>query len=591
MAQLASCPQCEHELLVPNESDGEAWAKCPKCRAFFQVKQAALREVPEILLVESDAQEIEAKSAPTIAYSSSQPTPDYPSNDRLESPELADPDTTILMDGPQASGDLEAAAQRIDEWFRSAKTLPDAAPVTAADVGQSSDEAENYLAKDNASLTDATIDISAGQHDEMGSDAEFELGEAIEPLQTPAAWDDPHHMDQLLADIDSPKADEVAAAEVPSIERATSKDQSQEIEHSPVDFAPAPSKRQAKPRRKRSPVRTFAMAAVAGVIGIVLGGYALLWISGPSGDILHVADYLPQAILPPSFKTGSEQVAINTRPQTVPAEVEPLDDTEIAADTPEETADDRAEMQASFTTEEPAAATAPAIGDRYSTSGNDAKSPATVEEPASLDAPIADALPDTAEPTEPIRIANAPSFTSDELRASFELAKSAQPGLITGNFTDSKQVAQAKGYSYSMLADLAQKVSFVEDGTQTNEAQPLQQETDELFRQTLADPHARGEVAVIFPKWMSSPNRKHGGVFFAAKPASQENKGSVVECRMQLDDGQAITVLAPAAERPLESSRPLAIVGWIVDRPAEQISGYTGSATQAIWASRLIPLE
>jgi hypothetical protein len=33
------------------------------------------------------------------------------------------------------------------------------------------------------------------------------------------------------------------------------------------------------------------------------------------------------------------------------------------------------------------------------------------------------------------------------------------------------------------------------------------------------------------------------------------------------------------------------VVGWIVDNPAEKVSGYTGEAQQAIWAGQLIPLQ
>src|SRR5688572_8952352 len=57
MARVASCPQCNHELLVPSEANDGSWAKCPECRAYFQVKQATSREVLAALLVEADEQQ------------------------------------------------------------------------------------------------------------------------------------------------------------------------------------------------------------------------------------------------------------------------------------------------------------------------------------------------------------------------------------------------------------------------------------------------------------------------------------------------------------------------------------------------------
>jgi hypothetical protein len=261
-------------------------------------------------------------------------------------------------------------------------------------------------------------------------------------------------------------------------------------------------------------------------------------------------------------------------------------------------------MQASYTTTtdepatDPAAEPATAPDERYAT---DASEPAPPEiQPLEPDASEAAGLTEVPEeiaasvpPADEASLADAPTFTTDELSAALEEAKKAQPSLVSGNLADSKEVARAKGYSYSILADLAQKSAFVDASAPAETTEPLQQATEELFRQTFSDTHTRNEAAVILPKWLASRNRKHGGVFFAASMTSPENKGSVTECQAELDGGQTITVLVPAAaaERLGESSRPMAVVGWAVDRPAEQVSGYTGDAPQAIWVSKLIALE
>jgi hypothetical protein len=66
-----------------------------------------------------------------------------------------------------------------------------------------------------------------------------------------------------------------------------------------------------------------------------------------------------------------------------------------------------------------------------------------------------------------------------------------------------------------------------------------------------------------------------------------------MECTVELDGGQTITVLAPVnVADQLDSSKPVAIVGWIVDDPATQVSGYTGGTkSTAILTHKLIPLE
>jgi hypothetical protein len=319
-----------------------------------------------------------------------------------------------------------------------------------------------------------------------------------------------------------------------------------------------------------------------------------------------------------SDSAPAEEVAAEEQPAaTEPETIEAVAVTEAESETP-------AEVQAGYTTtEDPAAtdaeteaipATEPAteeiaedlpatedtsdsgpaaseltVGDRYADGAT--ATDVTPAEPAELaEEPAAELITET-EVVQPVRIEGAPSFTATDLSAALDMAKNAQPSLIEGNFTDSQEVARAKGLSYAALADLAQKATFESDAHPN--ASPLQQETAGLFRQTLADPRIRSEVAVILPKWIASRNRKHGGVFFAGTVADQQQQGSVTEYRVELDGGQSITVLTPSADigGQLDAAHPQAIVGYIVDQPAQKIEGYTGTAKQAIWASHLVPLE
>src|SRR6478735_2848159 len=53
MARVASCPQCEHDLLVPDDAAPSALVKCPQCRGFFELQHAESRELPAALVVDS----------------------------------------------------------------------------------------------------------------------------------------------------------------------------------------------------------------------------------------------------------------------------------------------------------------------------------------------------------------------------------------------------------------------------------------------------------------------------------------------------------------------------------------------------------
>jgi hypothetical protein len=94
-------------------------------------------------------------------------------------------------------------------------------------------------------------------------------------------------------------------------------------------------------------------------------------------------------------------------------------------------------------------------------------------------------------------------------------------------------------------------------------------------------------------KWIASPNRKQGGVFFAGNVLSCDSRGPVSECSITLPGGQSLPVLIPASavEQAKASRSSVAVVGWIVNDPSKNVTGYTGSATQAIFAPRLISLE
>jgi hypothetical protein len=370
---------------------------------------------------------------------------------------------------------------------------------------------------------------------------------------------------------------------------------------------------------------------LAGIVGLELGYYALLWLRGPSIDFLNVAKYVPPALLPPSFESNQPaSVTLNTSPQSVtppqttpesataedaeddtsPAETAPPEalatDEQSTPSEPETTeigapvseTESPAEVQAGFTEEQAAEATAapPAIdagsvGDRYTDTSTSANISAT--EPAEFSNQPSAASITESQAIEDVRIDGAPSFTASDLSAALDAAKDAQPKLVEGNFADGKEVARAKGLSYAALADLAQKATLVDAVAESAEASPLQQASEDLFRQTLAEARIRDEVGVILLKWIASPNRKHGGVFFAGNVASQQPAGSVVECRVDLENGQSITVLAPpaAAEAGPDDAQPQAVIGYIIDQPAERIEGYTGAATQAVWTNRLIPLE
>jgi hypothetical protein len=362
-------------------------------------------------------------------------------------------------------------------------------------------------------------------------------------------------------------------------------------------------------------VRTLVFSAVGGVLGLALGYYALLWLGpvlnrGKDIDFLQVAQYLPKAILPPAFRTEAKKppamppakmiadMAASEKEHTAksesPAPVEPTTPGEAKTEKPVPPAETTAqapappaEKQANFTAPAEPVKKPADTDDRYPIPAS-TKEPA-MREPAPLDVPPAKAITENAPKAEPVHIANGPSFSAADVTAALQAAGAAEAGLVTGNLQDGKEVAHTKGVSYMAIADFAQKATFA-DGADATKAQ---QESDEFFRKLLSNAHARDEVAQIVPRWMSHPRRPQNGVFLAGSLSHGELKGSVIEYNVELSGGPKVVVIVPAADgKPLDAStKPVAVVGSIIDKPADDISGYTGNAPQVVFAKKLLPLE
>src|SRR5262249_17539277 len=136
------------------------------------------------------------------------------------------------------------------------------------------------------------------------------------------------------------------------------------------------------------------------------------------------AKYIPKVALPSSFKAQPNDSSVINHPALGPDAVAKTDESST-------------EKQAAFT--EPAKQKSDA-DDRYPVPPT--KSDNAPREPAQLDAPPAKAIsPDKPQSTPAIiHIANAPSFSADDVSTALQAAKEAQPKLMAGNLGDSQDV-------------------------------------------------------------------------------------------------------------------------------------------------------
>jgi hypothetical protein len=374
--------------------------------------------------------------------------------------------------------------------------------------------------------------------------------------------------------VEEPSADEVA-------------DQSEPVFPEPRNESPsAPFIMPGVPRvrKKRSVVRVLVGTALGALVGLSLGYFILLYVLGPEGDLLQIAKYVPSAILPKSFDKSTSIADASLPPATAPGSAATAVD--LAADETPTTEESATNVPAGYVEETPADSGELATGesdvdDRYGTE------PAPLEEPAAE--PIAEETSAAAAPALPL---GGPTFSVDQLAAALEAGKAAQPGLVNGDLSDGA-VRKTKGASYETLGELAEALTFVDRSSPSAESDDATSGANQLFAEIFSNPHTRTEIARIVSIWVSSPHRSNSGVFFAGTASGGQIAGDVYEYEVATEEGSKFTLLAAEPIEPSgeDSDRPVGIVGAIVDDPAENISGYSGTAERAIWLTRAIPLE
>jgi hypothetical protein len=576
-----------------DQADSEQWARCPDCRTHFQIKNASAREIPQLVMSKDEAllADEESKAA--------KETVDSALETRWDNRRTINAASTQTISGIESSTTSNSSSERNNSEATSpSDSTKDAAKRTVADVSslatwsdlpvdqieaqaraeKAGDTPDNYpppsqtptlrirrspKADEDASRTDKSpqssgestdrfdkwfetketiFDFTPPTPEEAASDLADEAGEQGEAPESSDSEDEvPSATQTDAASGDASSSDDDSGSTTPNNERG----------QAPPALPPAwppgrPIPNWARPSRRRSPLRTFIMIGFGGVVGLALGYYALMWITGPRGDFLDAARYLPSAVLPREFRAP-----VVTVPDSDSIALETVDEPVVADDVTESIATEQSPPP-------------PETGDSAETEAGEAAT-----------------------------IVDAPSFSADELAVALRKAQEAQAGLVTGNFVDGGEVKRTKGQSYMAFCDLAQKATFVDKDLNASYASALEREVHDSVRATLADTHAQEEVAHLVPLWIKSTKRTHAGIFFAGRVTSQSDKGTVVECQVDFGGGEPLTVLVAQeqADSIESSARPLGVIGWIVDQPAEKVHGYTGDASQAVWAGRVISLD
>ncbi|WP_428307837.1 hypothetical protein [Lacipirellula sp.] len=345
--------------------------------------------------------------------------------------------------------------------------------------------------------------------------------------------------------------------------------------------------RSAPKRRKRRPsvVKTLVGVVGGGFIGIFLAGYALLWLKGPDGDLLGIANLLPASMLPGGVVPASQEplsIADDHLPAPAPVDAAPLAEAAAPLQPPSESTLDFADESQPPTGNELAATDAPAAAE------------AQPDAPAATMHRDAEVMPTAAvEPVEAIHWPTTPIvgelkgvslFSVDDLSSHIASADAAHRTFLAGDLARKEDVA-AMGQAYIELCKLAERFTLTDPKEFGNDLVTKQMAAKLIFRGAVGDSARRNDLAMIAGRWLEHPRRPNQGVLLLGRVTDLQPQGKWTEYTIETPLGSTVSVNKVLMDKiTFKFGEEVAVVGAIVANPSQAIAGYTGDAKQVVVA-------
>jgi hypothetical protein len=402
---------------------------------------------------------------------------------------------------------------------------------------------------------------------------ESHLAPAESAPRSPAVEFEPSQTSDFYAELDDDDDDDADAGEALPQRR-------EEVQvptfgaDAPSSEIPADLRTAPRPKRKPKVVRMLVGVVVGGVVGIGLGAYGLLWLKGSQADVLGMAQWLPPAMLPTSVK----QIA---------------GDDAAANDTGDEAREERKSALAAIAPPKP----------RF----DPAVEPASVEEPVTAPSTEPSAgdrltfIPETTAPTPALPAAEQPAtesassmvahlrgvqlYTIGDLEASLEPAQAALRSFLAGDLAQ-QQSWSTMGPAYITLAELAERFTLIDPAEQGAEPTAGHNSAQEIFRNLIADPARRVDLATVAARWLQHDRRQNQGVIVVGTVNSVASPGAWTELNVGVPLGDdVVTSRVLTTESHFHRGDNIAVVGAILQQPREQLPGYEGDPSSVVLAS------
>ena len=491
--------------------------------------------------------------------------------DQLLSDRMKTPPAPLASATPAASEDKpvqpRAAAPTFAEFESDEQTEAELEPASYAEAAES-EIAEYDAVGDESNSDDAPSDESFEERWRrlQANSAATEVGSTAEEQA-----DDYATVDYAAVEDDDAVTYEANAEAEPESEQWTSDEEFDELDRST-------SKRR---RRRPSVVKTLVGVVGGGFIGIFLAGYGLLWLKGPDGDLLGIANLLPAAMLPGADDAASQEplsLAGDRLPPPAPVDAAPMSEAAPPQQPDESTLDFAHDAQP------------PADGELAAT-----EAPSSAEaQPLAPPAPMhrdADVLPTVAVetiqwPTTPIvgELKGVKLFGTADLGDHIASADAAHRTFLAGDLARKEDVA-AMGQAYIELCKLAERYTLTNPKEFGNDLVTKQMAAKLIFRGAVGDSARRNDLAMIAGRWLEHARRPNQGVLLLGRITDLQPQGKWTEYTIETPLGSTVSVNKVLMDKiSFKFGDEVAVVGAIVADPSQAIAGYTGDAKQVVVA-------
>lgn len=582
MTPISVCPHCQALLALPAGAPHADRVACPACSREYSLDISPLREplVAQIVTIEESlepAATLTAHDAPTVADVSalgvdldqliakwSGPL-DQGAPPKLEPADVTPAAQAVSEEevrGPSVVWDqLAAAPIETNDANSAAAPLPEVASLGASTEPPKFEYNFESLASKLAPPPQPAVEVD-----------ELELSPTFEPLPDRSANEE--HVGTSF--------------------EAVAEDADGEPAHHGFEAVDDDLVETRRERRRGSPLRTLVGVGVSGVLGILLGGYGLLYFGGPSRDLLKMSSWLPAGLLPPG--SGTSSVVMSPAPAPFPA-------ADVAAQPPAETVEEAKTSMPPPLAETPeteapvddtADSTTPPVDQvaeetpRYDpavalATAQHALAPA--EQPADGDS-ATDADDERVWPTTPVvsQLRHADFFKVADLQEATAAAETALPQILDGDLSKPETVPRM-GQGYIAMCAVAERLTLLDPDESSPSLAAAQAEANRILGAAVYNPAQVRDLGVIAGRWLEHDKRRNDGILFTGKVVATNAASYWTEQTMAITVGDRkveIPVLMHGDD--LKVGDEAVVAGVIVEQPSESLSDYPGSAPQAVIA-------